>query len=232
MPGESEAPVDRGARVGLPRPVEAVFAAVGLVAASPVIAASALAVVVTSGRPAFFRQTRIGRGGKPFRLVKLRSMRPTTSGLRVTARGDERVTPVGRLLRRTKLDELPELWNVLLGEMSFVGPRPEVPEYVDLTDPRWAEILQARPGLTDPVTLALRDEEGLMESVEGDRDRYYRENLQPKKLEGYRQYLRRRTWQSDLGVIWNTIAALLPGRSAGGRTSEQGSNLPDRSVDG
>ena len=159
-------------------------------------------------------------------------MRPTSAGPRVTARGDDRVTPVGRMLRRTKLDELPELWNVLRGEMSFVGPRPEVPEYVDLTDPRWAEILQARPGLTDPVTLALRDEEGLMGAVEGDRDRYYRETLQPKKLEGYRQYLQRRTWRSDLGVIWDTIAALLPGGSARGRTSEQGSNLPDRSVDG
>ena len=208
------------------------LAAAGLAVASPVIAVCALAVVATSGRPAFFRQHRVGRGGKPFRLVKLRSMRPTNSGPRVTARNDDRVTPVGRFLRRTKLDELPELWNVLLGEMSFVGPRPEVPDYVDLSDPRWAEVLQARPGLTDPVTLALRDEEGLIESVEGNRERYYRETLQPRKLEGYRQYLRRRTWKSDLVVIWNTIAALLPGRSARHRASEQDRHLPDRSVDG
>jgi lipopolysaccharide/colanic/teichoic acid biosynthesis glycosyltransferase len=209
-----------------------VLAAAGLAVASPLIAAGALAVLATSGRPAFFRQIRVGRGGKPFRLVKLRSMRNTEAGPRVTARGDDRVTPVGRLLRRSKLDELPELWNVLRGEMSFVGPRPEVPEYVDLDDTRWAEVLQARPGLTDPVTLALRDEEGLMESVEGDRELYYRETLQPRKLEGYRRYLERRTWRSDLGVIWNTIAALLPGRSASHGTSEQGPDLPDRSVDG
>jgi lipopolysaccharide/colanic/teichoic acid biosynthesis glycosyltransferase len=181
-----------------------------------------------SGRPAFFRQVRVGRSGKPFRLIKLRSMRTSNAGLRVTARGDERVTPVGKALRRTKLDELPELWNVLRGDMSFVGPRPEVPEYVDLADPVWAEVLQVRPGLTDPVTLALRDEEGLMEAVEGDRERYYREILQPRKLAGYRRYLARRTWRSDVFVIWNTVMALLPGRGARGGTSEQGPDLPDR----
>ena len=172
----------------------------------------------------------MGRGGRPFRLVKLRSMRVAREGPRVTARGDDRVTPVGRVLRRTKLDELPELWNVLRGDMSFVGPRPEVPEYVDLTDPAWAEVLQARPGLTDPVTLALRDEEDLMESVAGDRERYYRETLQPRKLAGYRSYLQRRTWRSDVGVIWSTVVALLPGRAAGRGTSEQGPDLPDRPV--
>jgi lipopolysaccharide/colanic/teichoic acid biosynthesis glycosyltransferase len=195
-----------------------------------VIAACALAVLVTSGRPAFFRQVRIGRGGKPFLLVKLRSMRASNAGPRVTARGDDRVTPVGRLLRRTKLDELPELWNVLRGEMSFVGPRPEVPEYVDLDDPQWAEVLQARPGLTDPVTLALRDEEVLMQGVAGDRERYYRETLQPEKLAGYRRYLEARTWRSDVVVIWNTVMALLPGRAADHGPSEQGPDLPDRPV--
>jgi lipopolysaccharide/colanic/teichoic acid biosynthesis glycosyltransferase len=194
-----------------------------------VIAVCALAVVATSGRPAFFRQIRVGRRGKPFRLVKLRSMQVSHEGPRVTARGDDRVTPVGRWLRRTKLDELPELWNVLRGEMSFVGPRPEVPEYVDLDDPQWAEVLQARPGLTDPVTLALRNEEVLMGTVEGDRERYYRETLQPRKLAGYRRYLEKRTWRSDMSVIWNTIAALMPGRAAD-RATDQGPDLPDRPV--
>jgi lipopolysaccharide/colanic/teichoic acid biosynthesis glycosyltransferase len=193
-----------------------------------VIAAAAVAVLVTSGRPAFFRQVRVGRGGRSFRLVKLRSMRNANEGPRVTARGDHRVTPVGRVLRRTKLDELPELWNVLRGEMSFVGPRPEVPEYVDLGDPQWAEVLQARPGLTDPVTLALRDEEALMQRVEGDRERYYRETLQPRKLAGYRRYLERRTWRSDVVVIWNTVMALLPGRAADRRATGQGPDLSDR----
>ncbi len=197
-------------------------------AAGPVIGLCALAVLVSSGSPAFFRQTRVGRGGRPFRLVKLRSMRPTDRGPRVTARGDERVTPVGRFLRRTKLDELPELWNVLRGDMSFVGPRPEVPEYVDVHDPEWAGILQVRPGLTDPTTLSLRDEEALMEAAQGDRETYYRETLQPLKLAGYRSYLERRTWRSDVVVIWDTIGALLPGRSSSRASSGQGPDLPDR----
>ena len=215
-----------GARLGrgLPRPVEAALALAGLAATSPLIAAGALAVLVTSGRPAFFRQLRVGRGGRTFRLVKLRSMRNANEGLRVTARGDDRVTPIGRVLRRTKLDELPELWNVLRGDMSFVGPRPEVPEYVDLGDPMWAEVLQVRPGLTDPVTLALRDEEELIEAVEGNRERYYRETLQPQKLAGYCRYLKTRTWRRDVVVIWNTIMALLTRNP----TSDQGPDLPDR----
>jgi lipopolysaccharide/colanic/teichoic acid biosynthesis glycosyltransferase len=198
---------------GLPRSVEAALALAGLVAAAPVIGVAAIAIVATSGWPVFFRQTRVGRGGKPFTLVKLRSMRASTRGPQVTARRDPRVTAVGALLRRTKLDELPELWNVLRGDMSFVGPRPEVPGYVDLADPVWARILKVRPGLTDPVTVRLRDEETLMETVAGeDRDRYYRESLQPLKLTGYQRYLEGRTWRSDIGVIWDTILALLPGR--------------------
>ena len=199
----------------MPRPVEAALALAGLVAAAPVIGAAALAIIATSGWPVFFRQARMGRGGKPFTLVKLRSMRVSTGGPQVTARRDPRVTAVGALLRRTKLDELPELWNVLRGDMSFVGPRPEVPGYVDLADPAWARILKARPGLTDPVTVRLRDEEMLMEAVAGeDRDRYYREYLQPLKLAAYQEYLDRRTWKSDVVVIWDTILALLPGRQS------------------
>ncbi len=190
---------------------------------------AALAVVVTSGRPALFRQVRVGRCGRPFELVKLRSMRASRGGARVTARGDSRITPVGQFLRRTKLDELPELWNVLVGEMSLVGPRPEVPEYVDVGDPRWAAILQVRPGLTDPVTVLLRDEEGLM-ATQRDPETYYRQTLQPLKLAGYQDYLQRRSWRSDIGVIWNTIRALLPGRSMRRPTAEQGPDLPNGPV--
>jgi lipopolysaccharide/colanic/teichoic acid biosynthesis glycosyltransferase len=141
-------------------------------------------------------------------------MKPSEAGPQVTAGGDRRITGVGRWLRRSKLDELPELWNVLRGDMSFVGPRPEVPAYVDASDPLWREILLVRPGLTDPVTVALRDEESLLKSA-SDPERYYRETLQPQKLEGYRAYLRRRTWKSDLRVLWQTAGAILrPGLAA------------------
>ena len=191
-------------RPGLPRALEILLALSGLAVAAPAIVLAAAGIVLTSGFPAFFRQKRVGRGGRPFTMVKLRSMRPSRGGPKVTAGGDSRVTPFGRFLRRSKLDELPELWNVLKGEMSFVGPRPEVPELVDPANPLWKEVLLARPGLTDPVTVRLRDEETLMAGVEGDREAFYRETLQPFKLQGYCEYLRRRSWKTDLGVLART----------------------------
>jgi lipopolysaccharide/colanic/teichoic acid biosynthesis glycosyltransferase len=118
---------------------------------------------------------------------------------------------VGKFLRKTKLDELPELWNILKGEMSFVGPRPEVPRYVDLENPAWQRVLEARPGLTDPMTLRLRNEESLMAEVRGDRERFYIETLQPFKLNGYLEYLKNRNGWSDIKVIFETaLAVLLP----------------------
>jgi lipopolysaccharide/colanic/teichoic acid biosynthesis glycosyltransferase len=173
------------------------------------VAVAGLAVVLTSSGPVFFRQERVGRGGRVFRLVKLRTMQVDTSGPQLTASGDPRVTTVGRFLRKTKLDELPQLWNVLRGEMSFVGPRPEVPRYVDLEDPLWREVLTVRPGITDPVTVFLRDEEAVLAEAPGDRERFYREQLLPYKLEKYALYLRGRTWWSDLRVILATVGALV-----------------------
>lgn len=205
-------------RRGLPRAFDLLLALVGLIAASPALLLAAVAVALTSGLPVLFRQTRMGRAGRPFTLVKFRTMRPSRGGPLVTVQGDRRVTGVGRFLRRSKLDELPELWNVLRGDMAFVGPRPEVPELVDLGNPLWVEALRVRPGLTDPVTVSLRDEESLMATVEGDRDRYYREILQPAKLQGYVEYLRNRSWHSDLRVLGQTLLAiLLPGGGGGVR---------------
>jgi lipopolysaccharide/colanic/teichoic acid biosynthesis glycosyltransferase len=193
---------------GLPRPVEVGLALAGLVCAAPVLAVAGLAVAVTSGLPVFFRQTRIGRGGVPFTLIKVRTMRSGGSGPAVTARGDQRVTAIGRLLRRAKIDELPELWNVVRGDMSLVGPRPEVPELVDPADPLWREVLRVRPGLTDPVTVRLRDEEKILAEA-SDPARFYRQTLQPQKLLGYVEYLGVRTWRRDLRVLWETALAVL-----------------------
>jgi lipopolysaccharide/colanic/teichoic acid biosynthesis glycosyltransferase len=198
---------------GLPRPVEAVLALGALVVLSPVLAVTAACVAAGSGLPVLFRHTRAGRGGRPFVLYKFRTMKNSSGGPAVTAGDDDRITRVGRLLRRTKLDELPELWNVAIGDMSFVGPRPEAPRYV--TDSaEWKTVLSARPGLTDPTTLSLIDEESLMAAVEGDREAYYVEQLLPKKLAGYIDYLQRRTWRSDLAVIAQTVTSLL-GRGRG-----------------
>lgn len=190
------------------RPVEAAFACLGLALASPVLLAAAGLVAATSPGPVLFRQQRVGLGGRPFTLLKLRTMRVAAEGSQLTAAGDSRVTPVGRWLRRFKLDEIPQLWNVVRGDMSLVGPRPEVPRYVDLADPLWRQVLSVRPGLTDPVTLRLRDEEALLAGAE-DPERFYRERLLPWKLRGYRDYLERRTWVSDLGVIGASVLAVL-----------------------
>jgi lipopolysaccharide/colanic/teichoic acid biosynthesis glycosyltransferase len=197
---------------GLPRIVELMAAGTALAAAAPVIACAAVAVKLTSPGPALFRQDRVGRGGRTFSFVKLRTMRSSSSsssGPSVTVKGDARVTSVGRVLRKTKLDELPQLWNVVVGDMSLVGPRPEVPRYVDAADPLWQRVLDARPGLTDPVTLRLRNEEELLASVDGDREQFYRSRLLRWKLRGYSEYLDARDWMSDVAVLAKTALAVI-----------------------
>lgn len=196
-------------RRGIPRLVEAALAGLGLLFCSPVLVVVALGVRVTSRGPVLFRQQRVGRGGATFTLLKFRTMRVNQAALQVTAAGDPRVTRLGRCLRKLKLDELPELWNVVRGDMSLVGPRPEVPRYVNLGNALWRGVLQARPGITDPVTLRLRNEEELMASAPGDRERFYLDTLQPFKLTGYLEYLRRRSFLSDFGVILRTVLAVL-----------------------
>ena len=193
---------------GLPRLVDAAIALAGLVIVAPLIALSAIAVAITSRGPVIFRQKRMGRKGRTFTMYKLRTMTAASVGPQVTAGDDPRVTPIGKFLRKTKLDELPELWNILKGDMSLIGPRPEVPRYIDLDDPVWRLVLEARPGIADPMTLRLRNEEALLVEVEGDREQFYLETLLPFKLEGYLDYLQARSWRSDLKVLWQTIVAV------------------------
>jgi len=193
---------------GLPRQAEAVIALAGLVMVAPLIALAAIAIALTSRGPVIFRQKRMGRKGRTFTMYKLRTMRVANLGPLVTAGDDTRVTPIGKFLRKTKLDELPELWNILKGDMSLIGPRPEVPRYIDLEDPVWRLVLEVRPGIADPMTLRLRNEEALLVEVEGDRERFYLETLLPFKLEGYLDYLQARSWWSDLKVLWQTVVAV------------------------
>lgn len=194
---------------GLPRWTEVCVATLGLAVLAPVLAICALAIVVDDPGPIFFRQKRVGRFGNQFWLLKLRSMRVAQAGPLVTADGDKRITRVGRFLRAAKLDEAPGLWNVLRGDMSLVGPRPEVPRYVDLNDTRWQQVLAARPGLTDPVTVQLRNEQAILAAVTGDREEFYRSVLSPLKLAGYIEYLGKRTWIVDLGVLKDTLLAVV-----------------------
>jgi len=200
-------------RSGIPRWIEATISFCGLVALSPLIGLAMLAVRLSSPGPVFFVQPRVGRNGRPFPLYKLRSMRVGAGGPGVTGKDDPRVTPIGRVLRKTKLDELPQLWNVVRGDMALVGPRPELLKYADASDPRWARVLAVRPGITDPLAVRLRDEESLMPAEEAERERFYMEVLQPMKLTGYLEYLERRTAWSDVGVVFATLGAVIrPGR--------------------
>jgi lipopolysaccharide/colanic/teichoic acid biosynthesis glycosyltransferase len=187
-------------------------AAAGLLVLMPVLGALSVAVLLGDGRPVFFSQTRVGRGGKAFRIWKFRTMRAGSRGSAVTASGDLRVTRVGAVLRRCKLDELPQLFNVLKGDMSLVGPRPEVPEYVQLEEPIWQAVLQVRPGVTDLATLLFRDEERLLSSS-GDPNTFYRETVLPEKLILNLGYLRSKSFRRDLMLILLTIRySLFPDR--------------------
>lgn len=206
---------------GLPRWADAVGAAVALMSLAPVMAVIALGIWIKSGPPVLFHQKRVGQGGKLFTLVKFRTMRQSQAGPQVTAVGDTRITSIGKVLRRTKLDELPEFWNVLKGDMSLVGPRPEVPRYVNSRDERWNSILLARPGLTDAVTLRLRDEENLLGAVKRGQEQFYLRTLQSYKLDGYLQYLKTRTWRTDLNVLIATVLAILRPRSVPGPTLDE-----------
>ncbi|MEZ5401935.1 MAG: sugar transferase [Bryobacteraceae bacterium] len=183
---------------------ERVAAAAALVLLAPVLAAIAVLIVIEDGFPVFFRQDRMGRGGNSFRLLKFRSMVHRSSGTQVTAKGDSRITRIGAFLRRLKLDELPQLWNVVRGDMALIGPRPEVPRYVEYGDPRWKEVLSVRPGITDLATLVYRNEEEILAGA-SDPDMCYRAEVLPRKLELNLEYLRERSFRRDLRLLALTV---------------------------
>jgi lipopolysaccharide/colanic/teichoic acid biosynthesis glycosyltransferase len=189
-----------------------VCAAAGLICLLPVFAGLTLAVILDDGPPAFFRQSRVGKNGRPFRIWKFRTMRVGSPGSVITVAGDGRITRVGAALRRWKLDELPQLFNVLKGDMSLVGPRPEVAEYVHLEEPTWQAVLQVRPGITDLASLLYRNEEELLYAAD-DPNAFYRESVLPAKLFLNLAYLRSRSFRLDLRLILLTIwYSLLPNR--------------------
>jgi lipopolysaccharide/colanic/teichoic acid biosynthesis glycosyltransferase len=181
----------------------------GLLALAPVMLAVALLVKLTSPGPVFYRATRIGRHGRPFTLLKFRSMVVGADrlGPRITSVDDPRITRVGRFLRRTKLDELPQLINVLRGEMSIVGPRPEDPCYVALYTDEQRRVLSVRPGITSLASVKYRDEEGMLAGM--DVERYYVECVLPAKLAIDLEYVRHGNLWRDVLIILMTLRALL-----------------------
>lgn len=156
------------------------------------------------GAPAIFKQQRVGKDGRLFTMYKFRTMVPHHSGSSVSVAGEDRITPLGKTLRRYKLDELPELWNILIGEMSFVGPRPDVPGYADCLEGEDQEILNLRPGITGPASLKYRDEEELLAKVE-DPIAYNNEVIYPDKVRLNRYYYHHYSFVMDLRMIFATV---------------------------
>ena len=180
-----------------------------LVLLCPIMVGLALWIRWKDGAPVLFRQERIGRNGVPFDILKFRTMRLQQAGdLAVTSGdGDERITSTGKRMRSRRMDEFPQLWNVLKGDMSFVGPRPEVPSYVDVQSETWKSVLSVRPGITGPDALAFRNEGELLSQVP-DADQHYRDTLLPQKLAIQVDYVANRTLAGDLAILFRTLGVL------------------------
>jgi lipopolysaccharide/colanic/teichoic acid biosynthesis glycosyltransferase len=188
------------------------FAFSGLIILLPILLFIWGAVVLGSGRPGIFRQTRVGRMGRDFPLYKFRTMRArkgASDGL-FEAGSLVRITPIGRLLRKSKLDELPQLWNVLRGDMSLVGPRPEVRKWVEAYPERWAVVLSVRPGITDPASIEFRDEEAHL-AASPDPESMYRNEILPVKLSLYEAYVANRSLGRDLRILLRTLFVVFKG---------------------
>lgn len=186
------------------RAFDFVAASIGLILLFPFLILVAIAIKLSDFGPVFFPQWRIGRGGKPFRMLKFRSMKAKSLGPALTIGADSRITPLGRILRRTKLDELPQLWNVVCGQMSLVGPRPEIEKYTSLYTPEQRRVLQLTPGITDPASFAFFDESELL-AKSADPETYYVKILMPEKIRINLEYASKRGMLNDWLVIIVTI---------------------------
>jgi len=191
------------------RTLDVVASLAGSLLLLPVFALIGAAIALDGG-PVFFRQVRVGVGGGEFRIWKFRTMivNADLAGPLLTTTGDTRITPIGRWLRRTKLDELPQLFNVIVGEMSLVGPRPEVARYVAMYSPQQRAVLNLVPGITDPASLHYADESTLLAQA-SDPERLYIDVLMPDKIARNLNYARQATVASDLKVIAQTIRRVL-----------------------
>lgn len=184
-----------------------------LVVASPVLALAALIILVTSPGPVLFRQVRMGRGYKPFEILKLRTMVHAAAGLAYTLGPDPRITPVGKWLRRTKVDELPQLWNVLWGEMSLVGPRPVLPELTFEFREYYTFLLRARPGLTDPASLKYSQEAQLLAQAD-DAMRFFKAVVTPDKIHISFEYMSRANlWTDTVTLAMTAMVCCFPSMS-------------------
>lgn len=183
-----------------------VMSCLGLIVLSPLFLILSIWIKLASKGPVFYRQVRVGRYNKDFRIFKFRSMREgADKGSLVTIGGhDPRITRSGYFIRKFKFDELPQLINVFLGDMSLVGPRPEVRHYVNYWTPEQMHVLDVRPGITDPASIKFRNENELMEKAE-DPEKYYIEVIMQEKLKLYLEYVKNHSFLGDLGLIFKTF---------------------------
>ncbi|NQY75060.1 MAG: sugar transferase [Candidatus Margulisbacteria bacterium] len=186
------------------------LSSVGLIILSPVILVIALSIKLTSKGPIIFKQERMGKGFKPFQFFKFRSMVPNASSLGpgITSKGDPRITPIGKWLRATKCDELPQLLNVIKGDMSLVGPRPELDQYVQKARKDYTHILTIKPGITDMAAIVFRDEESKLATY-SDKETVYVNTILPQKIQLYRQYMNTMSLRQDLKILFRTFTAIL-----------------------
>lgn len=192
------------------RAFDIVCSGIALLVLSPFLIVLAVAVAITSPGGAFFKQVRVGRGGKEFRLLKFRSMRPgSESKGQITVGGrDPRITSVGYALRKTKLDELPQLWNVLVGDMSIVGPRPEVPKYVAMYTAEQRGVLNVRPGISSLASIEYIDENEVL-GRSNDPERTYVEEVMPAKLKLDLKYVREQSLALDMRIVLRTLLRMV-----------------------
>jgi lipopolysaccharide/colanic/teichoic acid biosynthesis glycosyltransferase len=191
------------------RGADVVLSLLVLLLLSPILAIVAMAVWLESGGPVLFRQKRVGLGFMPFEIVKFRTMRPVGGPL-ITVAGDIRVTRVGKFLRETKLDEVPQFWSVLRGHMIIVGPRPEVPKYVELFIERYRKVLTVRPGITDLASIRFRHEEDILYGST-DPLKEYAERILPAKLDLAEEYVSTRTCLGDISIMFRTATSIIRG---------------------
>lgn len=187
------------------RLVDIFFSATGLILLWPLILIVWLAATIDSKSNGFFIQERVGQYGKYFRVIKIRTMRPALDiQTTVTKRGDPRITKLGAFFRKTKIDELPQLWNILVGQMSFVGPRPDMPGFADTLTGDEKEILLIKPGITGPATLKYRNEEVIL-AKQKDPETYNREVIWPDKVRINLAYIRNWSLTNDIKFIFRTV---------------------------
>ena len=200
----------RKLQLALKRAMDVVISGCALAVIWPVLLLIAVAIKIDDPGPVFYRQVRVGKNGKEFRIYKFRTMvvDADKKGLAITVGRDNRITRVGAFLRKTKLDELAQLINVFTGEMSFVGPRPEVPKYVNLYTPYQRQVLLVRPGITDYASIAYRNENDMLEGAE-DPERMYIDVIMPDKIELNMKYLHEISPVADVKLILSTVIAVI-----------------------